>query len=1351
MSTDGKTQMKVSRTAKNDGSGTRTHSVSDGMGASLFEVSPEDVASLEPVDLWELVARLCQVTLADAGLPTVCVTHGGHVSAPDGGIDVRVQLREGDLPPPKLPLRLATIGFQVKATKMGVGEIQSEMLKGGKLRPSIEKLIEEGGGYIIATSDSAPDEEYNKRLKKMQDCVAGVLKSSPAVHVAYCDRKVLAAWVNDYPSVVPWVRLKTKGSVLNGWEPYGQWAGSKRISDREYPPFLPDKKARFIDLCNPGRALNLIDGVERVRDVLREGGKSVRLVGLSGVGKTRFVQALFETDVGSRALDKELVVYADVGRGPSPSPTFVLDKLISEKKKTILVIDNCAPSLHRELVGRLEGAGSGEKVSLLTVEYDIREDIPYETRVFRLEGGSVELIEGIVRAQFPDISQVDVNTIARFSEGNSRIAVALASSVEQKDSLADLSDAELLDRLLLQRNDSNEEIRRVAEACSLVYSFNGEDVHGELERLAALAVVSPHLLYRHVVTLESRGLVQRRDVWRAVLPPAISNRLAADALRFMPYASIKEQIEEAIPGSGDPTRLLRSFSRRLGYLNESEEARGIVNEWLLPGGVLDQVRESGGASFYMELLANVAPVNPEGAVSFIERLMKLGQVRSVIESVSDSGALCMTGSDLNDARLRLLLLLRSLAYDPILFDRCLDIIIVFAAAEKGALGVARRVIGSLFLIEFSGTHAKTDQRLEWLEERLRSSDESIRSIACYCLRKALKSRVFDSDYGFDFGARKRDFGWSPFEEEREDWFEKFINLTIRVAGDSSSILPEVKSILAYRFRDLWEVAEKAEGVKEKLCCAAESFSETGWEEGWVAIRVTIRFDREKMGEESRNALLALDRLTSPKDLLSRMRILVRGNHLVWDTSGGQDSSDWYRDGDRMAQKLGQELAQKADLLHEAAHLLTDPDAVSSTYDVGKGLASYALDMENVWWILVGGFMSWQERKINPFALKGYLEGVFERDAMLSNKLLNEAAEKPELRKYVPFLQSRFPLDDQGCGRLLALMKRPDVGAMSFLYVLNGHPGERPVDGSYPDFYVVRILEGLLGKEDGASVAIQALSFYISQRESMVDKSLSEVAYKVLERVILELANGEINSSCSDGLVYPIERVIKFFLGPVAGVGVEEREIRARHIMQRVMDVVGPRLIFLVPDFDKILKAFCGVQGKVVLDFMVGDDDGVGAECRRFNLRQEGLYGDGGNPLIEISVDTLLQWCQSKSSDCWVNAANAVPVILPVKDDGAESRWQWSLLAVSLLNNAPNPCMVAEALVKRIRPDSLAGVTSQLLMERLPLLDRLFEMLGSKCSDKMEGWRNELLDKIDDEKKREDRAEKARQKEMARFE
>lgn len=1314
--------MKVSRTAKNDGSGTRTHSVSDGMGASLFEVSPEDVASLEPVDLWELVARLCQVTLADAGLPTVCVTHGGHVSAPDGGIDVRVQLREGDLPPPKLPLRLATIGFQVKATKMGVGEIQSEMLKGGKLRPSIEKLIEEGGGYIIATSDSAPDEEYNKRLKKMQDCVAGVLKSSPAVHVAYCDRKVLAAWVNDYPSVVPWVRLKTKGSVLNGWEPYGQWAGSKRISDREYPPFLPDKKARFIDLCNPGRALNLIDGVERVRDVLREGGKSVRLVGLSGVGKTRFVQALFETDVGSRALDKELVVYADVGRGPSPSPTFVLDKLISEKKKTILVIDNCAPSLHRELVGRLEGAGSGEKVSLLTVEYDIREDIPYETRVFRLEGGSVELIEGIVRAQFPDISQVDVNTIARFSEGNSRIAVALASSVEQKDSLADLSDAELLDRLLLQRNDSNEEIRRVAEACSLVYSFNGEDVHGELERLAALAVVSPNLLYRHVVTLESRGLVQRRDVWRAVLPPAISNRLAADALRFMPYASIKEQIEEAIPGSGDPARLLRSFSRRLGYLNESKEARGIVNEWLLPGGVLDQVRESGGASFYMELLANVAPVNPEGAVYFIERFMKVGQVRSAIESVSDSGVLCMTGSDLHDARLRLLLLLRSLAYDPILFDRCLDIIMVFASAEKSAPGFARRVIGSLFLIEFSGTHAKTDQRLEWLERKLRSDDESVRSIACRCLWKALKSRAFRSEYNFDFGARKRDFGWKPTDEEKEDWYVRFIDLSVKAVEESPLVALGIKDVLAGRFRDLWAVAIKADGVKDSLLRAVRSFAESGcedgWKEGWVAIRETIFFDGKEMEEEDRNALNELEEVARPKSLLSQLWVLVFGDHFGVAFSDAEDPSDQQQAMDNMAERMGEEFAESEVLLPEAARLVTgvrEGRWPLNTRVFGRSLAIHISSIRKGWEIFLEVFESRPESERDSAALRGYLEGVYGRDVVLFNRLMDEAAERKSLVRYIPFFQSCVPLDHVGRDRLLEVMGYPEIAAKDF-ECLAYRPSYRISD----DKDVAIIMEGLLGMDGAPFVVARILSYYISECGRACDSCFLKVAYEVLEAALVSWVSGA-NLSVGAGIDFDLKRVVEFLFG--YGVDEELAEKKVRYILPRLVERARVDRLWPVPQLKETMKAIFRVQPVAALDILVGDDDSHEARLRRTSLDREGEIC----PLFDVSGEVLNRWCRAGGRHRWVYVASIVPAIVLATGVGVnEDEWKWSSQVVDLLGAAPNKIDVAETLVNRISKCSWVGSGAEAISKRMPLLDQLADMLGTEHDADIERWRGRLL-------------------------
>lgn len=1371
MSTDGETQMKVSRTAKNDGSGTRTHSVSDGMGASLFEVSPEDVASLAPVDLWELVARLCQVTLADAGLPTVCVTHGGHLSAPDGGIDVRVQLREGDLPQPKLPLRLATIGFQVKATKMGVGEIQSEMLKGGKLRPSIEKLIEEGGGYIIATSDSAPDEEYNKRLKKMQDCVAGVLKSGPEVHVAYCDRKVLAAWVNDYPSVVPWVHLKTQGAPLHGWEPYGQWATSKRMPDGNYPPFLPDEKARFIDTRDPERGLNLIEGIDLVREVLRKGtervneeeGRPVRLVGLSGVGKTRFVQALFEEDVGSDALDQKLAVYADAGRSLNPPPAVVLNRLISSKKQAILIVDNCSPTLHRELAEQL-GNASGGGVGLLTVEYDIRTDTPNETQVFRLANGSLDLVERIVVEQFPGMSRVDARTIAEFSDGNSRVAIALAGAVGQTGSLAGLSDEEVFDRLFWQRNEKNDALERAATACSLVYSFDGGDQgqeSEELKLLAGFARMDVQELYWHLADLKERGLIQERGRWRALLPQAIANRLAVRALKRIPNAHIEQKIDGLASEIGD-WRMLRSFSRRLGYLHESEEAKNIVRKWLQPGGRLGRPDEKIGWSLYAELLANVAPVDQKGALSVIEHLIGLDQTRSVIESGVNNSGLWLTGDDIDEGRVRLLALLRLLAYDASLFDRCLDVLLKFAVVEKDRQGSAGRIAESLFLVNLSGTLAKTEQRLRWLENRLRSDDESVRSIACRCLWKALKSRAFRSEYNFDFGARKRDFGWKPTDEEKEDWYVRFIDLSVKAVEESLLVAPGIKDILARRFRELWAVAIKAGGVKDSLSRSVKFFAEAGreegWKEGWVVIRETIFFDGKEMEEEDRNALNELEEVARPQRLLSLLWVLLFGNHLGIVFSDASDSSEREGDAVELAKKFGKDLAKSESLSPEAARLVTEggrhgDSAVQCA--LGKSMAVHVPDVKKIWDALLEGFESWSEvEERDATVLKGYLEGVFERDVMLFNRLLDGAMGRPSLVRYVPSLQSCAPLDDLGRDRLLALMNRPGVRAMDFWYGWGGRAGEPLSDGSYPDERVASVLLGLLWMKDGSFAAIQVLSQYVFKRNSRVDRRLSEVAFKVLEAVLLGMKDDNVELGRFDGLAYPVKRVIKFFLGPSAGVDVEDREIRARHIMQRLMDEVGPRLIFLVPNFDEILRAFCCVQGKVVLDFMVGDDGGGEAECRRFNLGRGGFYGDGDNLLMDLPVDTLLQWCQSKGKDRWARAANTVPVILPVTEDGGESRWQWSPLALGLLDNAPNPCQVAEALVKRIHPDSLAGVTSQLLRERLPLLDRLSGMLGSECSEKMEGWRKKLQHVIDERRRREEqeaREEAARQKELARFE
>ena len=59
-----------------------------------------------------------------------------------------------------------------------------------------------------------------------------------------------------------------------------------------------------------------MEGIKQIRDLLREPGKVVRLIGLAGVGKTRLVQALFDQRIGENTLDPSLAGYTNLADEP---------------------------------------------------------------------------------------------------------------------------------------------------------------------------------------------------------------------------------------------------------------------------------------------------------------------------------------------------------------------------------------------------------------------------------------------------------------------------------------------------------------------------------------------------------------------------------------------------------------------------------------------------------------------------------------------------------------------------------------------------------------------------------------------------------------------------------------------------------------------------------------------------------------------------------------------------------------------------------------------------------------------------------------------------------------------------
>lgn len=527
----------------------------------MLEITGDDIAALADDDLRALIARLCEAEMRQRGLAVAAVTWGGAQDAPDGGIDVRVEL-PSDTPIEGFVPRAAT-GFQVKKPDMPPAEINAEMKPGGALRPSIQDLADKCGAYIIVSSTgSTADEALTRRRAAMAAAIEGI-PNGDAIAVDFYDRTRIATWLRDHPGLIPWAREKA-GRAIAGWQSYGAWANPAEGTAGDY---LADDAARIRTGTRDGdQGITVVEGICRIRERLGQPKQSARLIGLSGVGKTRLAQALFDGRVGTGALDPALALYTNLSDNPDPSPVTMFSNLVAA---AVMVVDNCPPDLHRRLTEIASKVES--QASILTIEYDIREDQPEGTEVFEMEPASITMTEALVHRRFPALSQVDAGTIAEFSGGNARIAIALAGTVQRGESLSGFADEELFRRLFLQNHQPDPDLLRAAEVCALVYSFDGEntDADGELARLGRLARQDPADLYARVAELRRRDLVQARRQWRALLPHAVANRLAKRALQNTPL----KVIESALTDSA-PDRIKRSFSRRLGYLHDNPDASG---------------------------------------------------------------------------------------------------------------------------------------------------------------------------------------------------------------------------------------------------------------------------------------------------------------------------------------------------------------------------------------------------------------------------------------------------------------------------------------------------------------------------------------------------------------------------------------------------------------------------------------------------------------------------------------------------------------------------------------------------------------------------------------------------------
>ncbi|MBW1215738.1 hypothetical protein KYI92_18465 [Pantoea allii] len=1277
---------------------------------AIFDIEKDELLRLSDTQLEELIARLAEAEVTMHGHSPACVNWSGSITAPDGGIDIHVQIPVDQLKAGFL-VRPNTV-FQAKKHKMPKAAIEKEMGSGKALSPILSEQARKQGSYIIVSlGDDCSPSGKSERLKAMREAVKDDLNKSN-LHLDFYDRSKLIQWLRQHPSVMLWAKGKL-GQGYSGWQPYGAWSNP--------PQGVTDTLilAPGVTITLPsgkGQKLKIDEAINPMRTLIRSTNKAVRITGLSGVGKTRIVQALFDESIGTDALDRTVAMYVDTGCEPVPSATAMLDKLIAEGRRAIMILDNCPSELHASLASKVSAAG--REVSLLTIEYDIRDDKPQTTEVIHIETDGPEVAEQLLIRRFPSIGQNNARRIAEFSDGNARVALAIAERGEEGENLALLSDTQLFNRLFEQRNNPDSNLREQAETLSLVYSFSVSSTDAsadELEILGELFGYSKIQLFKAVTKLMERHVVQKRSHWRAILPQAIANKLAVSALNSIPVDQLRTTFE-----TSGRQRLLMSFAHRLGLLHDHAVAKEIVKAWLHPEGLLGQIVNLDDVS--TRILHYVAPVAPEALLERIEETL----VTSNFENIK---------SRYNPQRTAIINLLQLLAYESRYFERCIKLLICIADQESASNNYdsIRNKITRFFQPYLSGTHASLEQRIASMNECIASGMVGRRGLGIKMLETALGGPPWTGFGINEFGARPRDYGFRPSYDELVEWLIAFIDTVVRIG---TSGVPELEDdarrILADKFRWIW----RHEGIRTKLIDAARMFhAYRPWGEGWKAVRSTIYFfhthrkDNQDI-EPLPEMLVTLEQELEPNGLVPAVMAYVLSNGRDFWTL----NADFVYEGpnkfkkiretlDAKAFGLGQEFAASTHKLDELGSNIFSRGGMPYRIGFGKGLARGAPDLRLYWHQLIIQLGLHHKSQSDFSVIQGFIEETNSIDSALAQELLDQCAQHSELRNELVNLHPWREFAEIDLDRCMPLLDEPDVMPHMYGAILWGSQFS-----NLPESRVLELAQRLLSRPNGDEVVLQALNMKVADEGDVAD-TLGPALRKVgLSAAIQRLRRD--HNDLGGVLDYAMERVIN------SALRFDGNEAEKLEWLNTIFAVVDEQF-GNVYSFEEAIGITAALMPK---EFLSRAFDGTEEQQRRLHfINHDDSYP---SPLTKIEVGTLIEWCET-NNDPHVWASVASGLNLWSKDD-EQGRIYLQDDALSFLEASPEPGAILEIFAEHVTPSSWSGSRANVMQPRVEAIGKLVTHEIVDISKSAKAVYEKLTRWVEKEKEREQREDSERE-------
>lgn len=606
-------------------------------------------------------------------------------------------------------------------------------------------------------------------------------------------------------------------------------------------------------------------GLEQYLQQIQENKNNIRIIGLSGLGKTRMVLEAFKDNSMRYKYS-----YIDCQEHNAEE---ILDKttfMFKYYKEMVLIFDNCNMELHSRIV-RVKQSNQATN-PIITIYNDPDENSTYNSSPLRLQKDFNDVVERILERFKSFYKPEDKEKLLIFAGGIPMMAQLLVEGLRNGEPIGVVSDTALMNKIL-DANENSED-REIMRALSL-FDYIGfeDDLHKELEFVATTKCITNVDKNSEVIVQDfdkvvqkylQRKIIERKGRLVGIRPTPIALYLISEWIEQCSDRRLLAVIK-AIQESDIAKPLTNSFAEQFRYMGHNEKACMMLDKLLgenSPFGNAEVINTDLGS----RLFRSFVEVNPDAVADCLW---------SVIGSSSIDDLRLI-----DEGRRNLVWSIEKLCFEPRTFNKGAEMMLLLAMAENEHISNnATGQFVALFPLYLPATAATLGQRLLFIQRQTQYKERQL--LLMSALGRALRTRDFIFWGGSEQRGTERLTNYQPKTyKEISEYIHGCLDILMVIVENNPDLLDRCSEILE---SNLGCLCEAGYGNSTMNCIhKIAELKKHSWDKMLDAIRFVLCHKAIRLTDELREDMEEMVSQLSNNDFFFRFSQVEKKNRWVSD-------------------------------------------------------------------------------------------------------------------------------------------------------------------------------------------------------------------------------------------------------------------------------------------------------------------------------------------------------------------------------------------------------------------------------------------------------------------------------------